>query len=56
MDRRKQIVLPIIGTTAKKQYKDRSIINYRATNKFVDTQFIYIYNLPTLPLAKARAL
>jgi len=37
MDGRKQIVLPIIGTTAKKQYKDRSIIDYKATNKFINT-------------------
>ena len=37
MDGQKQIVLPIIGTTTKKQYKDCSIIDYRATNKFVDT-------------------
>jgi len=34
---RKQIVLPIVETTAKKQYKSRSIINYRVTNKFIDT-------------------
>jgi len=56
MDGQKQIVLPITGTTAKKQYKDHSIIDCTATNKFVDTQFMYIYNLPTFPLAKARAL
>jgi len=31
------MVLLIIGTTAKKQYKSRSIINYGATNKFIDT-------------------
>ena len=56
MNGQKQIVLPIIGTTAKKQYKSRSIINYGATNKFINTQFIYTYNLPTLPLTKACAL
>ena len=32
----KQIVLLIIGTTAKKQYKSRFIIDCGATNKFVD--------------------
>ena len=45
------MVLPIIGTTAKKQYKSRSIIDCKVTNKF-----IYTYNLPILPLAKACAL
>jgi hypothetical protein len=52
----KQIVLLIIKTTAKKQYKSRSIINCGAINKFINIQFMYIYNLPTLPLAKAHAL
>ena len=56
MDGQKQIVLPIIGTTAKKQYKDYSIINYKATNKFINTQFIRKYNLLTLPLTKAHTL
>jgi len=32
------------------------MINCGATNKFIDTQFVRTYNLPTLPLAKARAL
>jgi len=50
------MVLPIIGTTTKKEYKSCFIINYEATNKFIDTYFIYTYNLPTLPLTKARAL
>ena len=56
MNGQKQIVLPIIGTTAKKQYKSRSMIDCGATDKFVDTQFVCTYNLPTLPLTKARAL
>ena len=33
---RKQIVLLIIGTTAKKQYKSHFIINCKAINKFID--------------------
>ena len=33
----KQIILPIIGTTAKKQYKSCFIINCGATNKFINT-------------------
>ena len=32
------------------------MIDYRAINKFVDTQFVYTYNLPILPFTKARAL
>jgi len=56
IDRQKQIVLPIIGTTTKKQYKSRSIINCKATNKFIDTQFVRTYNLSILPFTKARAL
>jgi len=32
------------------------MINYGATNKFIDTYFVRTYNLPTLPLTKARAL
>ena len=52
----KQIVLLIIRTTIKKQYKSRSMINCEAINKFINTQFMYIYNLPILPFAKARAL
>jgi len=37
MEEWKQIVLPIEGTTAKKQYKTHSIIDCGATNKFIDT-------------------
>jgi hypothetical protein len=37
MNRWKQIVLPIIRTTAKKQYKSCFIIDYGAINKFIDT-------------------
>jgi hypothetical protein len=36
MNRQKQIVLLIIKTTAKKQYKSRFIINCGAINKFID--------------------
>ena len=32
------------------------MINYKTTNKFIDTQFIYKHNLLTLPLIKAHAL
>jgi hypothetical protein len=56
INRWKQIVLPIIGTTAKKQYKSHFIIDCRAINEFVNTQFVYTYNLPTVPLTKAYAL
>ena len=37
INRQKQIVLLIIGTTAKKQYKSHSMINYKVTNKFINT-------------------
>ena len=40
----------------QKKYKSRFIINYGAINKFINTQFIYTYNLPIIPLTKARAL
>ena len=33
----KQIVLLIIKTTIKKQYKSRSIIDCKAINKFINT-------------------
>jgi len=32
------------------------MIDCEATNKFINTQFVRIYNLLTLPLIKARAL
>ena len=56
INRQKQIVLFIIGTTAKKQYKSYFMINCGAINKFINTQFIYTYNLPTLPFTKVRTL
>jgi hypothetical protein len=56
INRQKQIVLLIIGTTAKKQYKSHFIINCGAINEFINTQFVYTYNLPTIPLIKACAL
>ena len=37
MNGRKQIVLLIIKTTAKKQYKSCSMINCGAINKFINT-------------------
>ena len=37
INRQKQIVLFIIKTTVKKQYKSRSIINCGAINKFINT-------------------
>ena len=36
INRQKQIVLSIIGTTAKKQYKSRFIIDCKAINKFIN--------------------
>ena len=56
INRQKQIVLSIIGTTAKKQYKNRFMIDCGAIDKFIDTQFVHTYNLLTLPLTKAHAL
>ena len=32
------------------------MIDCGAINKFIDTQFIYTYNLPILPFTKVRAL
>jgi hypothetical protein len=32
------------------------MIDCRATDEFIDTQFVYTYNLPTVPLIKAYAL
>ena len=56
MNKQKQIVLSIIGTTTKKQYKSRSMIDCKATNKFINTQFVHIYSLLILPFIKAHAL
>ena len=32
------------------------MINCRTINKFINTEFVYTYNLLILPLIKARAL
>ena len=56
MNRQKQIVLPIIGTTTKKQYKSCFMINCRVTDKFINTQFVCTYSLFILPLTKAHTL